>query len=421
MSRRVQSALVLGASIVCGIILVAGVLLYATYGVVGIVVTIATLFTVMYAPLALTQPILLIRNARYVSRKARLFAGAPPVPGRRVLAVVCTNGGSPTTVQVILGSLRSYVNSLPGPLEMQVLVEERDRHTYSAPRIEVPSSFRCPQGSQHKMRALHYFSVWLLENGYGEETYVLHLDDDSVPTKGYVDYLYRMREPSGQGNVRLRMHGKHLFSTLADLVRVGDCDAWCDTFNRVGRPMAVHGEGLVIRADVEGRLGWDFGTYGADDLLMGQQLVSEGIPFDLIPHEIHIAPPTSARDFYRQRRRWIISILWARRELRALRPVAWWWALYRYIVGWTGFFGLMFVLYGFLFHPPILLPVEIVGVVNFGSYITFYQYGAWRTDRRYAWKMALCQIPVAFYEGGTLFWSLLFPPDPGVFDVIHKV
>ena len=32
-------------------------------------------------------------------------------------------------------------------------------------------------------------------------------------------------------------------------------------------PVGVNGEGLTIRADVEARLGWDFGPIAAEDLL----------------------------------------------------------------------------------------------------------------------------------------------------------
>jgi cellulose synthase/poly-beta-1,6-N-acetylglucosamine synthase-like glycosyltransferase len=155
---------------------------------------------------------------------------------------------------------------------------------------------------------------------------------------------------------------------------------------------------------------------------MGQHLVRRGVLFGLIPHEIYIAPPTSASDFYRQRRRWLISIFWAREEIRAVRPVALRWVTYRYIVGWTGVLGLPVMVFSIITHPSIPLPIEVLGSFNLVSYFAFYQYGAYQTScRRYSLRMAVLQIPVSFYEGGTLFWSLLRPPNPAKFEVIRKV
>ena len=168
------------------------------------------------------------------------------------MVVVTTNGENPEIVEKILAILRGY--HTPGRMEVRILAEERDRYPYSAAVCRVPGSYGTPRGSQHKLRALHWFATALASGGFGAETYVVHLDDDSVPSEGYIDYVFRMRELAGQGNIRLRSHGIHLLSTLADFVRIGDCDAWCDTFNLAGRPMAVHGEGLVIRADIETRI-----------------------------------------------------------------------------------------------------------------------------------------------------------------------
>ena len=407
-------------SLVGSILLVTGIwVMQRSFGTVGLVVILASAFIVVYVPLAVLQLLFLQRNSSYIRQEAANTPLRPIVSGRRVLSVITTNGQNPEVVDKIIDVLKTYV--LPGPFEVRVLVEEKDPFVYRAPTIRVPSDYQTPNRSILKMRALHFFSEWLRTERCGSETYVVHLDDDSVPSEDYLQWVYRMTEEAGQGNVRLREHGSHLFSTMADLVRVSDCCAWCVTFNRRGKPMAVHGEGLVIRADVESALGWDFATYGADDFLMGQKLVHEGKTFGCIPHEIYIAPPTSAMDFYRQRRRWLISILWARREAHALRPIAIDWVLYRYLVGWLGFFGVGLFLYGLIFRPPIPLPIELLGLFNFGSYLTFYLYGAAQTKRSYFWLIMVLLIPVALFEGGTLLYSVIFPPDPKVFYVIRKV
>ena len=349
-----------------------------------------------------TTPILMQRE--YISR-------------RRVMAVICTNGKNPKVVDKITTILKSYST----PLEVYVLKEEYDTHHYLAEEITVPSSYTCPNGSRHKLRALDYESKWLREKGISSETYLIHLDDDSVVSEEYVQYVYRMTEEGGQGHLRLREPGVHLFSTLADMTRVSDCAAFCTYFNKKGRPMAVHGEGLVIRADVEEQIGWDFGTYGADDIIMSQLIVKNGYRFGYIPFPIFIAPPTTVRDFYKQRRRWIVSMLWASTYIKKINRKMFYWLIYRYAVGWTGFFGVFLLIPSILFHFHFPLFLSVISGINTFCYFVFYQYGAIKTGKKWSPIMLALQFFIAIYEGGTLFYSLIYPPDKNVFDVITKV
>lgn len=116
---------------------------------------------------------------------------------------------------------------------------------------------------------------------------------------------------AGQGVIRLKSYGKHLFSTLADMIRPSDCDIYCKYFNSKGKPKAVHGEGLVIRSDIEYEIGWDYATYCGEDFLIGQKIVDKGFRFGYIPYDIYISPPLNTKDFYKQRRRWMYGVLWS--------------------------------------------------------------------------------------------------------------
>ncbi|MCL5678245.1 MAG: glycosyltransferase family 2 protein [Candidatus Thermoplasmatota archaeon] len=375
----------------------------------------AALLVLLYFPIAIMQDWLLIRNRKTFRIECDHSASAEQ--GRRVLCVVTTSGQNPMVVEHILSVLRSYNLSI----ELFVIKEEKDRFTYSATEITVPGAYETGNRTKHKMRALQYGIERLHDLGYDRETYICHLDDDSLVTEEYLEHIFRMKEEAGQGFLRLRKTGVHMLSTLADMVRVSNCDSFCHFFNAGGHPKSVHGEGLVIRADVEYQLGWDYGTYGADDLIMGQLIVKQGYSFGFIPHPIFIAPPVSARDFYKQRRRWIMSILWSSRRIREIDAVTMDWFLYRYAVGWTGVLGIVVFAFGILEGFMLPLPVEAMLVFNLLSYFLFYQYGSARTSKKYMIPMALLQFPVALYEGGTLIYSLLFPPARDSFDVITKV
>jgi len=234
----------------------------------------------------------------------KFFADVPvipePVSGRRVIVEITTNGQNPDVVDSIIGKLRTYDLNL----DIFIVKEEVDPHRYAANEITVPAAYQTPKGSRTKLRALHYAINLLHSMGYGKEDYICHLDDDSIVERDYIRYIYGMSEVAGQGEIRLRDYGVHLMSTLADFIRVSDCDVYCRHFNRKGKAMFVHGEGLAIKADVEYEIGWDYSTYGADDVIMGN-LISRKYGFGRIPYHIFISPTLTAGDFYKQRRRWL--------------------------------------------------------------------------------------------------------------------
>jgi cellulose synthase/poly-beta-1,6-N-acetylglucosamine synthase-like glycosyltransferase len=338
-----------------------------------------------------------------------------PVKGRRVVVEITTNGQNPDVVDSIIGKLRSY------DLELDIFVvkEERDTHRYSADEITVPSNYETPNGSRTKLRALHYAIITLNKMGYGQDDYIIHLDDDSIVERDYIRYVFGMKDVAGQGEIRLRDYGAHLMSTLADFIRVSDCDVYCRHFNKKGKAMFVHGEGLVIRADVEFEFGWDYSTYGADDVIMGN-LVSKIYGFARIPYHIFISPPLTAGDFYKQRRRWLTAIVYARKKLWNISPRLVLFLFYRYIVGWTGIMGIGYVIYSLIFGFTMPISILVMSLFNTFSYFAIYQYGALQTNKKYSPIMLILQYAISIYEAATLWYALIYPPDTSKFDVIRK-
>lgn len=366
-----------------------------------------------YFPLAVFQLTMLMKAL--LAKKKYTVAG-----GRRyhkLSIVITTNGQNPEVVEKILGNIRAY--GLPAGL--YVIREEYDKFMYSAETITVPGNYRTKNNSLKKERALQFGIEWFhYHRMVNDDHYILHLDDDSIPDKEYVQYALRMQEDAGQGEYRLRAYGKHLLSTISDFGRVTGCATMCHYFNEKGRPLGVHGEGLVIRSTVEYEIGWDYGTYGAEDYMMGQKIVRAGYRFGWIPSYIRIAPPVNAVDFYKQRRRWIYSMLWSLKEVKTInrRYVHF---IYTYIIGYTGFLGGFLMVYDLLFRPTLPLWVVGIALFNLAVYFANYQYGASTVGRKYMLLAFLLQFLVAFYELGTLAYALINPPARDSFDVIKKV
>lgn len=321
-------------------------------------------------------------------------------------------------VEKIIRKVRSY--GLVS--EIFVVKEARDRFRYSCREITVPADYVCGGGSRNKMRAMQYGIEALRAMGYGKETYICHLDDDSIVDKPYLMYVkYYLRAEGAQGCIRLRAFGRHLFSSLSDIIRISNCEAWCKYCNTRNTPMFVHGEGLVVRADVKYEIGWDYGTYGAEDLLMGLN-ISKRYRFAHIPiGNIFIAPPTSARDYYKQRRRWFWSVLNNDGKIRALSPRTYLFYMYMYINGVLGLIELVSFPLIFLFVDFNSLMMA-VAVMNVASFYAYYQFGASQMHSLpISLMLFLMQIPIAFYDGMTIMYSLIWRPDFTTFETIKKV
>jgi cellulose synthase/poly-beta-1,6-N-acetylglucosamine synthase-like glycosyltransferase len=312
----------------------------------------------------------------------------------------------------------------PFKLTFAVLKEEKDGNGYDADiSVVVPADYETANKAMYKSRALQYFSEWLKQNEYGSETYIIHLDDDSIVSEEYVRYVLGMNAECGQGSLRLRNYGYSLFSTLSDFGRIVTCDMYCSHSNSKNEPINVHGEGLVIRADVEENIGWDFVSKNMcnEDFLMGQSIFAKGYRFDYIPGGIFIAPPVTAKDFYHQRRRWIYGLFKSMPLAWKMNKKASAYLMFQNSLGWTVFVGCMIWLFSLLYRVSV--PLLFIIIFTIGLAISFIemQYGVYMARAKAKWHVAMfiLQIPVTIFQSATFFYTLLFKPKS--FDVIKKV
>ncbi|MCQ2085116.1 MAG: glycosyltransferase family 2 protein [archaeon] len=336
-----------------------------------------------------------------------------------VIVAITTNGMATDVVEKIIKKIRSYRVAL----EIYVVKEAHDHFNYGCRMITVPADYKTAKGSKCKMRAMQYGIEELHRLGYGKETYICHLDDDSIVDKKYLEYVrdYLTKE-GAQGCIRLRAFGRHLLSSMSDIIRIANCEAWCRHCNLKNKPQFVHGEGIVIRADVEYEIGWDYATYGAEDLIMGLK-ISEKYTFGHIPMgNIFIAPPTTARDYYKQRRRWFWSLLHNDGVVRRLSFKTWFFYMYMYFNGVAGLILLAIFPFMVFFADGLSNYIVLMCIINFVNFYAYYQFGALHMRRpSISVLMFLLQIPVAFYDGFTILYSLVKRPDFNTFETIKKV
>ena len=355
-----------------------------------------TFFAIMNLPISVSQPILLV-----ITRHYRHIDFGDPVPGRKVIILIATVGKAYDVVKEIIADLKSMNTQA----RIMVLIEEYDKNPYDCEKIVVPAEYTTPNNSHNKHRALHYYSEWLKKNGYGKETYTIHIDDDNMLDPLYIKNVFAMRDEAGGGTIRLRSYSRHLLNTIAEMQRVADYDSFISFFNIIRHPVGVNGEGLTIRADVEAELGWDFGPVVAEDLLMGQNIYSHGYSFGYIPGFVYLAPAIRSIDFYKQRRRWIDHFFRSVKQVTQMNIIPVIWFTYLYAFGWLPIAGLGIWIFAVVSHytPPIYL----LAILNYELFYGFFttQYGAFQQKHR-VWNVAaiLLQIPTTIYMYGVFFY-----------------
>lgn len=195
--------------------------------------------------------------------------------------------------------------------------------------LVVPSSYRTKLDTKYKARANHYAAEQRRQEGDAtDKVYVYHLDDDT--------HIGEDTAASIAEFIR-RYHGKYflaqgiltfphelspsVFCRLADSIRPADDVTRCGLFTGdLGTPLAgLHGEHLLIRADIENIIGWDFGDTLVEDAFFALRFA------ELYPHKSRVlhsfsygASPGTIRDLIRQRRRWaagLFGLIWGKNNI----------------------------------------------------------------------------------------------------------
>ena len=151
--------------------------------------------------------------------------------------------------------------------------------------------------------------------------------------------------------------------------------------------------------------------------------ISEKYTFSYIPvGHIYIAPPTTTKDFYKQRRRWFWSVITARDQISEMSHRVYAMYFYMYIVGVTGMISLALFPLTLLFRFSVSEPLAVAWLLNLICFLSYYQFGAmYLGSKKYAAILLILIIPVAFYEGLTILYSLFTRPNFQTFETIKKV
>jgi egghead protein (zeste-white 4 protein) len=186
--------------------------------------------------------------------------------------------------------------------------------------VNVPADYTTPLGARFKTRANQYAMETRREAGENtEECFVYHLDDDTHIGKDTAASLAEFIELDGdhcflaQGILTFP-HELTLskFCRLADSIRpADDLTRFAFFTGFLGTPLGgLHGEHLVVRADIEDEIGWDFPDTVIEDAYFAIEYAQKYPKRSTTLNSYSYgASPASVRDLLRQRRRWIEGLL----------------------------------------------------------------------------------------------------------------
>ncbi|MGW6690140.1 glycosyltransferase family 2 protein [Streptomyces sp. NPDC054961] len=275
------------------------------------------------------QGALLIR--RRVRRSDEMVPAAP-AEDDFLIALVPTIGRH-DTYPALERSVLSYVEHLPNyfpHLRIDVLTEEGCEAAERIQELEdrsplirvvsVPKAYATANGTRFKARANHYsHELRIAEEEALENVWVLHMDDDTAvgpdTAAAVAQFINRQRRAHpdetkhmAQGILTYpRENAVNMFTWLADAVRPADDIARFRALTGTGTPVAgVHGELLLLRANIEATIGWDFGPKA---IVEDAQLALNFCRLypgrsDWFNGRCYGASPATARDFIKQRERW---------------------------------------------------------------------------------------------------------------------
>ena len=303
--------------------------------------------------------------------------------------------------------------------------------------IVVPKSYQTPGHSFAKARALNY-ALW--NSPLPDTAWLVHMDEESHPTRSSIIGIasaIREEEMSGQlriGQGTITYHRdlkNHPFFTLADSIRTGSDLGRLYLSMRVGVPLfGLHGSFIVVRNDVERKLGFDIGPVGSltEDAWWGTIAMDQGYRCRWV--EGHVAEQCTFRagDFLKQRRRWFNGM--ARTALHA--PVSWKWraVLGVSMITWTSapfawIYTLAHLIEGGYVSPVVQALANIslavyVATTLIGLGVNMTDHGITRPLPKLRWGLAwlICLPAFSLLESAAVAFAVIRPA--AGFDVVRK-
>lgn len=388
--------------------------------------------------------------------KQGLLAFAPAQPVRLVFRFV-TRGDN---VEILRDSIIAvhqafaHYQQRSGPFRIEVISEcPIALNLPPDPRLRiyiVPPAYATRNHSRFKARALTYLQQQV--QAMPEDWYI-YLDEESLINEHLLAGIYRFiwrtlkaekrarqkgkRQPAGYiGQGAILYQGGNWFFRGADALRTADDLGRFRLQYALGIPIfGIHGSYIVLRGVHDTLLSFDVGSENSitEDAAWALRAWSQGFRFAWVEGYLHEQPPQKARDFVKQRSRWLSGIRIVIRDQQT--PFRYRLCLGLFTVLWQlAFLPFLIALIALFVHaspfPWLRLPADFAwatftlaylqGIDLQGKYPHPFLKKGW-LERQYkriiSWLLILCSIWYALLEAAGVIYS--FKPKQGFF-VIQK-
>jgi hypothetical protein len=302
--------------------------------------------------------------------------------------------------------------------------------------VIVPKDYKTTKNTLHKARALHYVNEFRKRNGLNtKSTWVYHQDEETMigedTVLGILDLIVNSGDRvMGSGIILYPQNWCGDYLSIQETTRSVNDIGLMGQIKYLGYTLlGYHGSHFLIRADVEEKIGWDFGFSRSEDLLFSIKVKKVFgnlmMPLKGFAYE---KPPFSYRDQQKQRKRWVLG---------ALEIVA------RDDVGLGNKVLIIYGLFSWLSAFPSILSaflniyVKTGGIVRYGGFLAgfiwfliYYSYKAgWELHHAYVksptktnFQTLLFKIPhflAALLSDAFAPWNAIFFPTQ-TYDCIQK-
>jgi len=240
-----------------------------------------------------------------------------PIPRNARIIFQVTTKHCPTVVQESVRRIIEVARDVEYTNYRIDVVTDRDAAVRGANMIVVPRAYQTKNRARFKSRALHYAVEYRrLRQDNTKDIWIMHLDEESFITS---HTLISILKYLGRPEPALVSEGPIIYpNKMFDMgiTRYSESLRPYTCYNCVSQmtgsvPTNMHGSNLLVRADIEDSVGWDFGGVGAsEDQRFGHEVWRKvGSVFGWHGGLLEEQPPLTVSDFISQRRRWLIGNL----------------------------------------------------------------------------------------------------------------
>jgi cellulose synthase/poly-beta-1,6-N-acetylglucosamine synthase-like glycosyltransferase len=366
--------------------------------------------------------------------KAQTKFNRDPSRFTQLIIQITTVGAEQERVNQIINEIHSYKLTMPYEIWVVNEPDMNDSYPCATRIITVNPAFRCK--AQYKARALEYSRILRKEEELDRaDVKILFIDDDTSPTKSYIETAFAGNYDLCQGVTTPQVeYGKGSFSHFLlshmDDMRTLSCMIYCSFFQGVIRkPLFVHGEGLCITGAAESKVTWNYPVFASEDLVFGLNAAHQGLLWGFFHDYIRLTSPWSWGAFLKQRKRW----LWGNIDAMTNREILPFWPAMRvtarYLFSFCTFIGSMtgivLILSGLV---DLSMFIYAIFWGAFAAWIGAFAISGWVNSKEMhslpfrLWQafMAVILCPVTIIATVSVLVTAFFQGKPKKFEVIAK-